>query len=100
MYGSALGDKPDLMVYFDDLNWRSAGTLGHESVYLSENDTGPDDSVHSMNGIFLMYDPKKNLGSRTLKNARIEDVAPTLLKMFGIETEAEMDGKVLSDVIG
>ena len=58
LYGRAVGDKPDLMVYFDDLNWRSAGTVGHDSLNLFENDTGPDESVHSMNGNFLMYDPK------------------------------------------
>jgi predicted AlkP superfamily phosphohydrolase/phosphomutase len=99
LYGSAVGDKPDLMVYFDELNWRSAGTVGHDSLYLSENDTGPDDSVHSMNGIFLMYNPKKNLGSRIIKNARIEDIAPTILEMFGIRAAPDMDGKVLSEVI-
>jgi len=98
LYGTALGDKPDLMVYFDDLNWRSAGTVGHDSLYLFENDTGPDDSVHSMNGIFLMYDPKRNLGSKELKNAKVEDMAPTLLKMYGIEPEEGMDGKVLREV--
>ena len=100
LYGTALGDKPDLMVYFDKLNWRSAGTVGHNSLYLFENDTGPDDSVHSMNGIFLMYDPKKNLNSKILKNAKIEDMAPTLLKMFGVEADAGMDGRVLSEVTG
>ncbi|MGA2875264.1 MAG: alkaline phosphatase family protein [Nitrososphaerales archaeon] len=99
LYGIALGDKPDLMVYFDKLNWRSAGTVGHDSLYLFENDTGPDDSVHSMKGIFLMYDPKKNLGSKVLMNAKIEDMAPTLLKMFGIEAEPGMDGRVLSEVV-
>ncbi|MFQ6039202.1 MAG: alkaline phosphatase family protein, partial [Candidatus Aminicenantales bacterium] len=41
------GDYPDLMVYFDDLFWRSAGTLGHGTMYLLENDTGPDDAVHA-----------------------------------------------------
>lgn len=98
LYGTAVGDKPDLMVYFDDLNWRSAGTVGHDSLYLFENDTGPDDSVHSMNGIFLMYDPNKNLGSKTLKNAKIADMAPTLLKMFGITPKEGMDGKILQEV--
>ncbi len=57
LYGTAIGDKPDLMVYFDELDWRSAGTVGHESLYLFENDTGPDDSVHSMDGVFLMSVP-------------------------------------------
>src|SRR5579883_3309389 len=105
-------DKPDLMVYFDDLNWRSAGTVGHDSLYLFENDTGPDDSVHSMNGIFLLYDPKKRdlsldgNGARELEGARIEDIAPTLLELFGLDGVKDkrelfvgMDGKSLSSVV-
>ena len=59
IYAAALGNPPDLMVYFDDLDWRSAGTVGHGGLYLSENDTGPDDSVHAMDGIFVLYDPAR-----------------------------------------
>ena len=99
LYGIAKGDKPDLMVYFGDLNWRSAGTVGHDSIYLFENDTGPDDSVHSMDGIFLMYDPKKNLGGRAIDGAKIEDIAPTLLTMYGIQPSSDVDGRVLSEVV-
>ncbi len=100
LYGTALGDKPDLMVYFGDLDWRSAGTVGHDSLYLFENDTGPDDSVHSMNGIFLMYDPKRNLGGKELRNLNIEDIAPTLLEMYGANIPNDgIDGKVLEEVI-
>lgn len=100
LYGTAIGDKPDLMVYFDDLNWRSAGTVGHDSLYLFENDTGPDDSVHSMMGIFLMYDPKRKMGEKTLNNAKIEDIAPTLLKMYGVPAGDGLDGRVLKEVVG
>jgi predicted AlkP superfamily phosphohydrolase/phosphomutase len=101
LYGRAVGDKPDLMVYFGDLDWRSAGTVGHDSLYLFENDTGPDDSVHSMDGIFLLYDPQKNLGGKELHNLRIEDIAPTLLRMYGIKTVPNdgIDGKILDEVI-
>jgi predicted AlkP superfamily phosphohydrolase/phosphomutase len=100
LYGTALGDKPDLMVYFGDLDWRSAGTVGHDSLYLFENDTGPDDSVHSMNGIFLMYDPKRNLGGKELHNLNIEDIAPTLLEMYGANVPNDgIDGKVLEEVV-
>jgi predicted AlkP superfamily phosphohydrolase/phosphomutase len=99
LYGIAKGDKPDLMVYFGDLDWRSAGTIGHNSLYLSENDTGPDDSVHSMNGVFLMYDPRKNLGGKELEGLKIEDIAPTLLRMYGLDfPDNSIDGHVISEV--
>jgi len=99
LYGMALGDKPDLMVYFDDLFWRSAGTVGHESIYLEENDTGPDDSVHSMEGIFLVYNPQKNEKSSTL-NVRAEDIAPTILSLFEIHDGLNnFDGRILREVI-
>ncbi len=101
LYGIAKGDKPDLMVYFGDLDWRSAGTIGHNSLYLSENDTGPDDSVHSMNGIFLMYDPHRNLRGKELKGLKIEDIAPTLLQMYGINLpDNGIDGRVIREVAG
>ncbi|MEM0117555.1 MAG: alkaline phosphatase family protein [Conexivisphaerales archaeon] len=98
LYGIAMGDKPDLMVYFDNLRWRSAGTVGHNSIYLHENDTGPDDSVHSMNGIFLMYNPQKSYTER-LVQVRAEDIAPTILSLFGLEGELKsIDGAVIREV--
>jgi predicted AlkP superfamily phosphohydrolase/phosphomutase len=99
VYGIATGDKPDLMVYFDDLNWRSAGTVGHDSIYLSENDTGPDDSVHSMDGVFLMHDPSRNLGGKELRGLKIEDISPTLLEMFGVRNDSgDIDGRTIREV--
>ncbi|ADC66538.1 type I phosphodiesterase/nucleotide pyrophosphatase [Ferroglobus placidus DSM 10642] len=84
IYPIALGDKPDLMVYFDDLYWRAAGTLGWESNYLAENDTGPDDAVHSEYGVFLLSHPE--IESKRI-SCSIYDFAPTILKLFGIEAE-------------
>ena len=52
LYPEVRGDPPDLMVYFDDLSWRSAGTIGWPSMYLEENDRGPDDAVHDWIGVF------------------------------------------------
>ncbi|MDG7006299.1 MAG: alkaline phosphatase family protein [Nitrososphaerota archaeon] len=88
LYGTATGDKPDLMVYFDDLDWRSAGTVGHDSLYLFENDTGPDDSVHSMDGVIMMSVPGRDLGGREVKGARAEQVAPTIASLLGMEPRA------------
>ncbi len=87
------GDYPDLMVYFDNLYWRSAGTLGHGASYLPENDTGPDDAVHDQEGIFILYNPL-NPGSKRIDSS-ILDIAPTVLHSLGLSVPAEMLGKVI-----
>jgi predicted AlkP superfamily phosphohydrolase/phosphomutase len=87
------GDYPDLMVYFDDLYWRSAGTLGHKDLYLPENDTGPDDAVHAQEGMYILYDPRAQASRRV--DIDILDVAPTLLDRLGIAVPPEMKGKVI-----
>lgn len=97
LYRRCKGDKPDLMVYFDDLYWRSAGTIGHDSLYLSENDTGPDDAVHSQEGIFILYDPKKKY-SKNIERVNILDIAPTIVQLFGLPLPAYMKGKVIEGI--
>ena len=92
LYDTIKGDAPDLMVYFDDLFWRSAGTVGYESMYLDENDTGPDDAVHDYYGIFIMSDLKKKIG-KDLGTRNIIDIAPTILDMFNIDIPDNMKGK-------
>ena len=85
------GNPPDLMVYFDNLSWRSAGTIGHLNKYLLENDTGPDDAVHDKKGLYIYYDPKNNLhGEKEDKD--ILDVAPTLMKILDLEIPKECRG--------
>ncbi len=84
------GDYPDLMIYFDDLYWRSAGTLGHGTKYLLENDTGPDDAVHAQDGIYILYDPQNKMNLR--KDANILDIAPTILSEMGLPVPKDMRG--------
>lgn len=93
-FKEARGDYPDLMVYFDDLYWRSAGTLGHGRKYLLENDTGPDDAVHAQDGIYIFYDPQQRLRAR--KDAHILDIAPTILHSMGIPVPEDMEGKIIT----
>jgi len=87
------GEYPDLMVYFDDLYWRSAGTLGHGTMFLPENDTGPDDAVHAQEGIYILRDPKN--AKTEWRDANILDIAPTVLDRLGIPAPADMKGKIL-----
>jgi len=97
LYGKVTGDKPDLMVYFDDLYWRSAGTIGHQSLYLDENDTGPDDSVHWYDGIIILYNKKKSKKMR-LSRMSIYDVAPGILEIMGMEIPSGMRGSIIPEI--
>ncbi|MFW9942654.1 MAG: alkaline phosphatase family protein [Candidatus Thorarchaeota archaeon] len=95
LYDVINGDAPDLMVYFDNLNWRSAGTVGYDSMYLDENDTGPDDAVHDWFGVYIFYDPMKKVG-KNLGTKSILDIAPTALNVLGIEIPKDMEGNVIN----
>lgn len=99
IYREARGDPPDLMVYFDELRWRSAGTMGYPSVYLKENDTGPDDAVHSFEGVFVLYDPQRPVPARRLGTQKIIDVMPTVLRLLGEEVPAHVQGRPMADVL-
>lgn len=94
IYKEVKNIPPDLIVYFGDLNWRSAGSVGVGSVHLYENDTGPDDANHAQEGIFIW-----DISPEKLKEVKevysIYDIAPTVLKFFGIEPPEDMIGKSL-----
>lgn len=90
LYPTCAGDPPDLMVYFDDLYWRSAGTIGHPGLYLAENDTGPDDAVHAHEGLYIWHRPGTS-GCRRA-DASIYDVAPAVLRVLGLGGGADEAG--------
>jgi predicted AlkP superfamily phosphohydrolase/phosphomutase len=97
VYREVTGDPPDLMAYFDETRWRSAGTLGHGRLFLEENDTGPDDAVHSFDGVISWHGPgqkkEKDLGQQ-----RILDVAPTVLRAYGVSIPPYFQGVPISAI--
>jgi len=48
---------------------------------------------HAKNGIFIARG--KNILQGEIKNAKLIDIAPTILKLYGINKPIDMDGKVL-----
>jgi predicted AlkP superfamily phosphohydrolase/phosphomutase len=83
---------PDMIVYFGDLDWRSAGSVGFGSIHLRENDTGPDDANHLPDGIFV-WDPGADRPPRRADCYQIYDVAPSVLRFFGIDVPEDMIGE-------
>ena len=87
---------PDLIVYFGNLDWRAAGSVGVGSVYLYENDTGPDDANHAEDGLLLWRLPARRRRALPARGRySIYDVAPSILTFFGIAPPAEMIGQSL-----
>ncbi len=89
LYPVLNGDYPDLVVYLDNLSWRSAGTVGRKSIYLGENDTGPDDAVHDWDGVFIVWDKRGKVPGLDENSSflPIEEVAPVILRLFGLPNE-------------
>ena len=94
IYTECKNIPPDLIVYFGDLDWRSAGTIGNKTIHLFENDTGPDDANHAQEGIFVWHGSGRPV-STAPETVPIFDIAPSILDYFGIEIPEEMIGKIL-----
>ncbi len=86
---------PDLMVYFGNLRWRSVGSFGLPDIYTFENDLGPDDANHAQDGVFVLWDPRHNHGSRYVEGLQLMDVAPTILDLMGLPVPEDMQGHVV-----
>jgi predicted AlkP superfamily phosphohydrolase/phosphomutase len=95
VYRKVRGVAPDLLVYFDNLGWRSVGSLGHGDIYTLENDTGPDDANHAVNGIFIYTPPEMNLGGQALPDTQLMDFTPTVLDIFGLPIPGDIQGNVI-----
>ena len=87
LYPEVNGDAPDLIVYFDDLYWRSAGTLGWPTNYLRENDRGPDDAVHDWHGVLTIYDPEKTLEKGFKGEIKIHGIRNLWLELMQVKNE-------------
>ena len=84
---------PDLLVIFGELRWRSVGSLGNESVFTFDNDTGPDDANHAQEGLYVMTHP--SLPSGRVDGPTLYDVTPTILTTMGLPVPDDMRGKSL-----
>lgn len=95
IYRAVNGIAPDLIVYWGDLTWRSVGSLGHSQVWTFENDTGPDDANHAPEGMLIYHNPHDLRGGQRLTNLEIMDVAPTVLRHFGLAVPTDIQGHAL-----
>ncbi|WP_341716226.1 alkaline phosphatase family protein [Micromonospora sp. FIMYZ51] len=95
VYPQVEGVPPDLIVYFGDLRWRAAGTIGPTTdLYSFENDTGPDDANHAEQGVLVLAGDRIDAGYRA--GMSLLDVAPTIQSLLGLPAVPEQRGRALA----
>ncbi len=94
LYPEGTGDAPDLMIFWGDLFWKVAGTIGWNSQYIEQDDRGLDFGVHDWDGVFVKHDPT-NKGGGKRDDLDIKDVAPSVLQDFGMDIPNDFRGKAV-----
>jgi predicted AlkP superfamily phosphohydrolase/phosphomutase len=79
---------PDLIVYLGNLGWRSVGSVGNPSIYVFENDTGPDDANHAQHGLYVLRRAGQSQAGRADRTWRA--IAPTMLEILELPVPADM----------
>lgn len=85
---------PDLVFVMDDFKYVPRSGFGQNKIW-----TQPDCSGgHSRYGTLIAYGPDVNKTGREIKNAKIYDITPTILHLFGLPIPEDMDGTVLKEI--
>lgn len=86
LYPIRRGIAPDLIAIFGDLHWRSVGSVGLNSCWTRENDTGPDDANHAQHGMFIGTGLQLPPGE--ISGLKLLDIAPLLKRTLGLHNAA------------
>jgi predicted AlkP superfamily phosphohydrolase/phosphomutase len=98
LYRECRNIPPDLVVYFDDLNRRAVSTVGTGTLHAPANDTGPDDTNHDEQGIFILKSPGLP-GGTNLDGLKLIDCGPAMLNLLGFPT-SHLRGTTLPGLLG
>ena len=93
-FGSRLDAAPDILVMLLEEYGFNFGFFTAKTF--SDKHMGKING-HALNGIFLAYGSNIKKGIE-IPNAKIYDIAPTILYIFGIPIPKDMDGSVLKEV--
>ncbi len=90
--GKNLDSAPDLIIQIDDTIGGFDAKVGYSEIF---NDSEEGD--HRQHGIFLAYGPQIKKGTK-IEGAKIYDITPTILHIFGLPVDKDMSGRVLKEI--
>ncbi len=89
---------PDLTVVLGDWRYRTIGLHDFTTNRLISPAFGPTGD-HRMEGVFIASGPAIKAGATLAGDADLLDIAPTVLHLLGVPVPADMDGRVLIEVL-
>jgi predicted AlkP superfamily phosphohydrolase/phosphomutase len=89
---------PDIIVSVDP-RYGFSFHLSHYSAIVTKRVDVSGPAKHRMEGIFLASGPDVVAQPAPLLNLKIEDIAPTVLYMMGLPVPADMDGRVITEIL-
>jgi len=90
--GENLDRAPDLMIQIDDSIGGFNARVGYNRIFIESKE-----GDHKQNGIFLAYGPQIMKG-RKIEGARLYDITPTILHIFDLPVDKDMNGRVLKEI--
>lgn len=94
--GEFLYLAPDILFEINDFEC-SAHHKFSKSIFRNAPHIPTHSGTHKRNGIFIAYGPNIKRGIE-IETAKIYDIAPTILHMFGLPVPDDMDGRVLKEI--
>jgi len=98
--GPYLEAAPDILFSMQGYSYITSRSLGMSSDALMEAHRfgrSGNSGSHTMDGIFVAYGPHIRVGQK-VRNARLIDLAPTLLYAMGLPVIEDMEGRVLNEI--
>jgi len=101
-WGQHIDQAADLLFTMMNMSYITQGTAGSPWEFGPDMNslTGSPGSLtgwHRLNGIFIATGPDIKKGFR-IENARIIDLAPTILHIFDVPISSDVDGRVLKEI--
>lgn len=90
--GNHLSESPDILFSLKP-GYNTSEKLISKITSQQTNTSG----FHSMNGIFMIRD-RRIIKKKSIEEARILDITPTILYLMGVPVPKSMDGRVLTEL--
>lgn len=95
--GPHVGDAPDIVFAIDGGRYEVDAKVGDGGLFEEGAPLTGWTGTHTKDGVFMASGPGIKRGY-SVEGARIVDVAPTILHLFGIPILKDVDGRVLGEI--